>query len=273
MLFHAAAAAEPGVDIEQVVMTLHEPLDEAAFLRAWGRLAERHAVLRTRFRWHGVAKPVQEVLDRVHIPAERFDGPLEKILQEHRSRGFDVTQAPLMRLALGRHAVVWTVHHILMDGRSRALLWQELFAWYEAFAGGRDLELPQPRPFRDYIDWLGRLDHQAARAHWQRALAGFRAPTPLVVARELTATGYAARECRLPAALTAALRKRARAARITLGALLHGAWALLLHRYSGEADVVFGVTRAVRPPPARDGAPAMLGLLINTLPLRIRVDP
>jgi natural product biosynthesis luciferase-like monooxygenase protein/amino acid adenylation domain-containing protein len=272
MLFHAAAAAEPGVDIEQVVVTLDEPLDEAAFLRAWERVAERHAVLRTRFRWQGIERPVQEVLERVRIPVERFDGPVEKILQEHRARGFDVTQAPLMRLALGRHAVVWTVHHILMDGRSRVLLWREVFACYEAFAAGRDVALPQPRAFRDYIDGLGRLDHQAARAHWQRALAGFRAPTPLVVSRQLTASGYASRECRLPATLTAALRKRARAARITLGALLHGAWALLLHRYSGEPDVVFGVTRAVRPP-AGDGAAAMLGLLINTLPLRIRVDP
>src|SRR5688572_15639894 len=272
MLFHAAAAAEPGVDIEQVVVTLDQPLDEAAFLRAWERVVERHAVLRTRFRWQGVERPVQEVLERVRIPLERFDGPLEKILQEHRSRGFDVTQAPLMRLALGRHAAVWTVHHILMDGRSRVLLWREVFACYEAFAAGHDVALPQPRPFRDYIDWLGRLDPHAARAHWQRALAGFRAPTPLVVSRQLAASGYATRECRLPATLTAALRKRARAARMTLGALLHGAWALLLHRYSGEPDVVFGVTRAVRPP-ASDGAAVMLGLLINTLPLRIRVDP
>jgi microcystin synthetase protein McyB len=283
MLYHAAGAAEPGVNIEQVVMTLREPLDEAAFLRAWDHLAERHAILRTRFKWQGVTQPLQEVVDRVHIPLERFDwrglpeSPLKKLLQEHRARGFDVTQAPLMRLALARtgeaeHTVLWTFHHLLIDGRSRFMLMQELFAYYEAFAAGRELELERPRPYRDYIDWLRRFDHERAKAYWQRALAGFRAPTPLVVAHESAGSGYATLECRLPAALTAALRGRARAAHITLSVLLQGAWALLLHRYSGEADVVFGVTRAGRSS-ALEGAATMIGLLINTVPLRLRVDP
>ena len=286
MLFHAAAAAQPGVDVEQVVATLHEPLDEAAFLRAWERLLERHAVLRTRFRWQGVAQPVQEVVDRARIPVQWFDWRalaeperrerLQHLLDEQRAAGFDLRQAPLMRLALVRtgeaeHTMVWTVHHILLDGRSRLMVLRELFACY---AGA---PLAEPHPYRAYIEWLRGVDHERSRAYWRELLAGFRAPTPLPVARARDAAAPPGRAhgvhvCRLPAALTGALRRRAREARITLNVLLQGAWALLLHRYSDEPDVVFGMTRDVRPP-TLPHAGAIAGLVINTLPVRIRVDP
>lgn len=286
ILFHAAAPAQPGVDIEQVVATLHEPLDAAALLRAWERLLERHAILRTRFRWQGVAQPVQEVVDRARIPVQWFDwralaeperrARLRQLVEEQRARGFDPAQAPLMRLALVRtgeaeHTAVWTVHHLLLDGRSRQLLLRELFACY---AGA---QLDAPRPYRAYIDWLRAVDHERSRAYWQHLLAGFAAPTALPVARARDAAAppgkaYGVRACRLPEALTAALRRRSREARITLDVLLQGAWALLLHRYSGEPDVLFGVARDVRPP-ALAHAGEIAGLLINILPVRIRVDP
>ena len=277
MLEHAASAADPGADIEQVVMTLQEPLDEGLFLQAWDRLVERHAILRTRFKRPGSGEPRQEVVDRGAVPVERFDATsLERLVQEHRARGFDVTQAPLMRLALARrgdtHTVLWTFHHLLLDGRSRFMLIRELFTCYEAPAAGREFAREAPPPYRDYIEWLRGLDQERAREYWQRALAGFRAPTPLGVAGGHGGAGYATQECRLSAKLTSALRKRARAARITLGVLLQAAWALTLHRYSGEHDVLFGVTRAGRPS-GLEGAAAMIGVLINTVPLRLRVDP
>jgi len=145
MLFHAVSGGASGIDIEQVVATLREPLDEAHFLRAWQRVAERHAILRTRFRWEGVAEPVQDVVDRVQIPVERFDWRalteaerrerFQALVNHERVRGFELRQAPLMRLALVRAAerenwVLWTFHHILLDGRSRLLV---VFP-----AGGRD---------------------------------------------------------------------------------------------------------------------------------------
>jgi len=258
-------------------MTLQEPLDEGAFLRAWDRLVERHAILRTRFKQPGNDPPRQEVVDRVRIPLERFESiSLEQVVDEHRERGFDVTHAPLMRLALSRRReerqVLWTFHHLLLDERSRLLLLQELFACYEALVAGRELAREAPPPYRDYIEWLRGLDQQRARDYWQRALAGFRAPTPLGVEGGHGAAGYAIQQFRLPAKLTSRLRKRARAARITLGVLLQGAWALLLHGYSGECDVVFGMTRAGRSV-ALEGAAAMIGLLSNIVPLRVQVDP
>jgi amino acid adenylation domain-containing protein len=292
MLFHGLSGGDASAYIEQVVATLHESLDETQFLRAWQRVAERHPVLRSRFRWEGVAQPVQDVVERVQIPVERLDWRtaaeaerqqrFQALLDRERMRGFKLDQAPLMRLVFVRaaereHWVLWTTHHGFLDGRSRFLLWQEVFTFYEAFLRGGDAELPLPRPYRDYIEWLRKFDYDSAKTYWQGVLSGYRAPTPLVVARDREAEHVKGDACgthevRLSAALTSALRKRAREASVTLNVLLQGAWALLLHRYCGESDIVFGVTRACRGP-SLDGAGDMVGLFINTLPVRMRIDP
>jgi len=142
---------------------------------------------------------------------------------------------------------------------------------------GGDAELPLPRPYRDYIEWLRKLDYDSAKTYWQGVLSGYRAPTPLVVARDREAEHVKGDACgthevRLSAAPHLRLRKRAREASVTLNLLLQGAWALLLHRYCGESDIVFGVTRACRGS-SLDGAGDMVGLFINTLPVRMRIDP
>ncbi|HWM43553.1 MAG TPA: condensation domain-containing protein, partial [Burkholderiales bacterium] len=281
VLFHALREQARTTYCGQVVVTLTEPLNVPRLVDAWGELVERHPVLRTRFRWEGLAQPVQEVIEGARMPVERFDGQLERIVEEHLTRGFDLGEAPLMRLALVRNpesgttTMVWTLHHLVLDGHGRALLLQELFDLYQG------AELAQPRPYRDYIEWLRGLDKDRARRFWQRTLAGFAAPTPLPVLQNshpreggdpVCGTLYGTHESRLPAALTAALRKRARASRVTLNVLLQAAWALLLHRYSGEDDVVFGVTRACRAS-ALEGAARIVGPLINTVPVRTRIDP
>jgi NRPS condensation-like uncharacterized protein len=199
ILFHTLGGRDPGVDIQQQVATLREALDEPRFLRAWQRVAERHPILRSRFRWKGVAEPVQDVVDRIQIPVERFDWRalaeaerhrrFQALLDHDRARGFDLGQAPLMRLTLVRaaeleHQVLVTNHHILLDERSKLLLLREVCAFYEASLRGGDPDLPLPRPYRDYIQWLRGLDYDSAKAYWQGALSGFRAATPLVVARD-----------------------------------------------------------------------------------------
>jgi Condensation domain len=173
--------------------------------------------------------------------------------------------------------VLWTFHHALLDGRSFSLVLREVFAFHEAFSRGGDADVPLPRPYRDHIEWLRKVDFDRAKAYWQDALAGFRAPTPLGVALDreaehVTGGAWGAHEARLPAALTTALRERAREASVTLNNLLQGTWALLLHRYSGEPDIVFGATRAGRRSSV-SGAEHMVGLFINTLPIRVSIDP
>lgn len=292
MLFHSVSVADPGVDIEQVIMTLHEPLDEANFLRAWQRVVERHASLRSRFRWEGVPHPVQDVINRVEIPVERVDWRklaeaergerFQSFLEQDRVHGFNLGEAPLLRLALVRaaareHWVLWTFHHALLDGRAYSLVLREVFAFYDAFSRGGDAALPPPRPYRDYIEWRRDLDDNSAKSYWRSVLSGFQVPTPLAVTRDRDAEGvtgsvWGAHEIRLSVAATTALKERARETSVTLNTLLQGAWALLLHRYSGEQDIVFGTTRACRKS-ALGGIDDVVGLFINTLPTLVRVEP
>ncbi|MCC6418844.1 MAG: amino acid adenylation domain-containing protein [Gemmataceae bacterium] len=293
LLFHALAATEHGVYIQQMVCELDEALDVFAFRRAWDAVAARHPILRSALRWEGLAEPLQIVADRVEIPVAEEDwrdvpadeqkARLGTLLETDRRRGFDLGQAPLMRLTLVRRAdarwtCVWTYHHILLDGRSHTIVLKEAFALYEAYRQGRDegaLPAP-PRPYRDYIAWLGQQDWTEARAYWKEALKGFRAPTPLPAVAPAPGTVFPAaphhgmRTCRLSAELTAALQNFAQQHDLTLNTLVQGAFAALLSRYSGEEEVVFGATRACRYFPL-DGAQAMVGLFINTLPVRGRV--
>jgi hypothetical protein len=292
MLYHALSRGRRGTDTEQTVIFLPTSIDEATFIRAWERVIERHTVLRSRFRWEGIAEPVQEVLDQARIPVEVFDWRdmpeaerkprFRALVEQDRDQGFDLSEAPLVRLKLVRaaeneHWILSTNHHSVYDGRGRVLVLQEVFALYEAFSRGEDVQVAPPRPYREYIEWLRTLDEASAKAYWQKTLAGFRGPNALPIGREReagdpTEIHRGSHERRLSVALTAALRARAREASVTLNTLVQGAWALLLHRYCGESDIVFGATRACRRS-ALGGAEDIVGLFINTLPLRVQVDP
>lgn len=291
LLFHSLYAPNSGVYIEQLVCTLRADVDVSAFSRAWEHVVHRHAPLRTAFAWKSQDQPLQAVHRTVELPLVQEDWRamaldaqerrLERWLADERARGFDVAKAPLMRLALLRFAddawrFVWTHHHLLLDGWSLPLVLQEVFAAYEAYRTGREPALPPVRPYRDYIAWLRKQDLAAAEAYWRATLAGFTAPTPLVVDRlpmapDTRAQGAAKFSIDLSPETTRALADLAHRARITLGTVLQGAWALLLSRYSGETDVMFGVTTSGRPAEL-PGVERMAGLCINTVPLRVRVD-
>ncbi len=292
MLFHSLYAPDSGVYIGQLGCTLRGDLDVAAFERAWQRLVERHPILRTAFLSGDLKEPVQVVHRRVAVPLDRQDwrdrppdvqaARLDALLLEDQHRGFSLTAPPLLRLTLLQTAddayhFVWTYHHLLFDGWSLPLLLQEVFALYEAFQQGRELTLPPLRPFRQYIGWLKKQSMAEAEAFWRRTLAGFSAPTPLVVDRvpdqEADASApYLELGTFVSAEATATLQALARQHRLTLNTLVQGAWALLLSRYSGEEDVLFGATVSGRPADL-PGAERMIGLFINTLPVRVRVAP
>jgi amino acid adenylation domain-containing protein len=291
MLFHALSVPASGVDMEQIIMTLREEVNVAAFELAWNRVLEKHPVLRSKFVWEGLDEPVQVVektvslspryVDWGDVPPTELDERLEDFLRKDRVNDFKMTEAPLMRLSVfrtGRPEVkcVWTFHHILLDGRSFPLVLEEVFGLYEALRTGSDVTLPAPRPYRDYIEWLLARDLSADERFWREALAGFTAPTPLPVSpaslgkRELGGEGV--EEFRLSTELTSALRSFAGSNGLSLNTLLQGAWSLLLHHYSDEDDIVYGATRACRRT-AIEGADAMIGLFINTLPVRVKLSP
>ena len=290
MLFHTLHAPESGVYVEQLGLVIEETLDVAAFEQAWQQLVDRHAILRTAFVWRDTEVPLQVVHTRVTLSWERQDwrelspagqrSRWEAFLAADRRRSFAVAAAPLLRLALIRlgersYRFLWTHHHVLLDGWSNAILLREVFRFYEAACRREPLQLAPPHPFREYIAWLERQDMAAAEELWRRNLAGFSAPTPLGVDRfspvEEGASQRSSRRLVLSSAATEELRAFARRQGLTLSTLMHGAWAALLSRYSGETDVLFGTVTSGRSAPL-PGIEEMIGIFINTLPMRVCID-
>ncbi len=268
MLFHALYAPSSGVDLEQLVLQTDAPLDLPRLARAFESLLARHNVLRTRFVWEGTdGSPVQEVLPEVDLPFETSTLPLDAFLPADRTRGFTLSEAPLLRVtALSEKTVVWSFSHAILDGRCYPILLQELFALYDGLA----LPAP-PRPYRDFIEFLGARDRSSDVDYWKAQLAGFRAPTPLTVERlgdTEGASGHGLVETALSATQATALNSLAKSQNVTMNTLVQGAWGILLARYSGEEDIVFGATRACRHG-SIPGSEAIIGPLINTLPVRV----
>jgi amino acid adenylation domain-containing protein len=290
MLFHTLYAPDSGVYFEQFSCTLGGKLNVAIFEQAWQQVVERHPVLRSLFVWENRKKPLQVVRQRVNLPWVNHDWrglspseqqtQLEAFLTGDRTQGFQLDQAPLMRCALIRlgeetYEFIASFHHLLVDGWSLPILFQEVFAFYEAWNRGARLFLAMPRPYQDYITWLQRQDLSAAEEFWRRHLQGFTAPTPLGVDRGIKLHAhhqgtFHQHPFQLSAAETATLQGFAQQHRLTVSTLIQGAWALLLSRYSGESDIVFGATVSGRPP-TLPGVESIVGLFINTLPVRVQI--
>ncbi len=286
MLFHSLMAPDSGVYVNQVTCTLPVDLDVRLFRQAWETLVKRHAVLRTVFFWEGLDEPLQAVrkavslpwreLDWCSLPAEETERRWEELRQGDREAPLPLSQAPLLRFSLvrldGKLQFLWTFHHLLLDGWSLPLLLRELSAVYAALAEEWEPELPPAQPFRDYIAWLAEQETAQAEPFWRRELAGFTSPTPLGLDHQAGATpGYAEQKAELSRELTAGLQALAARHKLTLQTVTLGAWALLVSRYGGEEDVVFGSAVSGRPA-ALPGVETMVGMFINTLPVRAQVD-
>ncbi|WP_263452350.1 amino acid adenylation domain-containing protein [Hyalangium gracile] len=290
LLFQGLYAPEAGQHVLQIVCNLEGPLDVAAFQSAWKHLLARHGALRASFAWDQVDDPLQILHREVSLPLESLDWRpldedarrrrLEEFLAADRARGFDLEKAPLMRLALARtgqarHVFIWSCHHLLTDGWSLGLLLREYVAAYQALLEGRTPARPPVRPYRDYIAWVKQQPREAAEHYWRERLRGFSSPTPVPFARapragEVPRQGQ--RAVTLSKELSEQLRELAREHALTLNTVFQGAWALLLSRYTGEQDVVFGATVSGRPA-SLPGAETMVGMFINTLPVRVLVEP
>jgi amino acid adenylation domain-containing protein len=288
ILFHsrsALMAGEPDEYFRQYVGRIRGELDAEAFLGVWRDAADRHPILRTAFAWEEREKPVQVVFRRVELPCEVIDlrpaAPeertrlVESFLAEDRRRMFDLGAAPLLRLALLRVAddlchLVLSYHHLLLDGWSRALVFAEAAAHYRTGAPP-----PEPRPFRDYIEWLERRDAAADEAFWRDLLRGCSEPARIAVQPPAGGGGTGEAESvkgEVPEREMAELGRFCRAHRLTLGTLAHGAWGLLLGLYCGADEVVFGSVVSGRPIEL-EGVDRMVGMFVNTLPVRVALDP
>ncbi|HVN52764.1 MAG TPA: amino acid adenylation domain-containing protein [Anaerolineaceae bacterium] len=289
MLFHSLYAPQSGVYFEQSNWTLSGAIDLNAFQRAWQFLLDRHMALRSTFLWENVDEPLQIVYRSVCVEfviqdwssrsQEEQVADLDRFLEVDRQKGFDLAEPPLMRFALLRTApekyiFVWSHHHLLLDGWSQPILLQEFSLAYSAFRQGSVPRLPAPYPYSEYIAWLQRQNKTAAETAWREALKGFSTPTPLKIGfpQPGAGEGYTSLKRALSEELSAGLWDLTRRSQITLNTLIQGMWGLLLSRYSGEDDVVFGATVSGRPVDL-PGLESMVGMLINTLPVRVQVQP
>ncbi|WP_325437736.1 non-ribosomal peptide synthase/polyketide synthase [Pseudomonas nitroreducens] len=272
MLFHALDVPGSSLYVNQLRVDL-DGLDEARFLDAWRAVIARHTNLRSGFLASADSAPLQFVLREVQLPVQSFDWrdqqvseqQLESVADAQRNLGFDLAQPPLQRLALvrlgeRRYHLIWTCHHLLLDGWSSARLIGEVLALYR----GETLPVPVAQ-YGDYIGWLHAQDGAIGETFWRERLKGFDEPTLLATACNASFREEPLRE--LHSRLDSApLQRFAQAQRITLNTLVQGAWALLLQRYCGQRSVTFGATVAGRPA-TLPGAEESLGLFINTLPI------
>jgi amino acid adenylation domain-containing protein/non-ribosomal peptide synthase protein (TIGR01720 family) len=292
MLFHSLYTPTSSVYVEQFNGVLRGPLRVAELEQAWNQTIRQHSVLRTSFAWQGLDVPLQIVHRDVRLPLAQYDWQaltqhqqqtqLDAWLAADRDQAFDLTTPPLMRLTLmrlapDRYHLTWSFHHALLDGWSCQRVLSELFNRYAALCAQRPLLMEHSRPYRDYIAWLQQQDMQQAELFWRRQLDGFHTPTPLVIDRpreqphaDATPLTQSKEHMQLSTALTTALYALSQRHHITLSTIIYGCWAVLLHRYSQTDDVLFGTVVSSRPAELA-GIEKMIGLFINSLPLRVHV--
>jgi amino acid adenylation domain-containing protein/non-ribosomal peptide synthase protein (TIGR01720 family) len=286
MLFHTLYEPESGVYSEIMSFRITGGLSSQAFRRAWQAVVDRHAIMRTSFAWESLEKPLQIVWRSAVLDWTDEDWRDMDRNEREAALGTAVTDpgvtidlgaAPAMKCRLirtGEHCwyFIWSFHHIILDGWCLPLIMEEVLLMHEAAVDGRQISLSQPLRYRDYIEWLSRRDMEEAAGFWRRELKGFSAPTPLGITRcSAAGKGYREKVVSMSQDLTARLSSFARREHVTMFTAIQGAWALLLSRYSGESDVLFGAVTSGRPGEIEQ-VDRILGLFINAIPVRVDVS-
>ncbi|WP_374692507.1 amino acid adenylation domain-containing protein [Accumulibacter sp.] len=298
MLMRARFWPDSDTYLNQNLIELQGALDCKLLARAWDRVVERYEALRTGYVWEGLERPLQVVVPQVDhavveldwslstalatdgsagVPPDGADveARLARFMDADRSRPFDLAvpglwRFHLVRVADERHFIVWTHHHILIDGWCLSLIWGDVFRAYEALQTRQVARWARPRPFRDYVVWLASRDTgEVDRAYWRETLAGFNAPTRFSHRDPDLEGRFATQRFVMSASQSARLHELARSCEVTVNAAIQAAWSLLLGARTGARDIVHGVAVSGRPPQL-DGAEEMVGLFINTIPLRLR---
>ncbi|SDW36840.1 non-ribosomal peptide synthase/polyketide synthase [Nitrosomonas communis] len=285
MLFHSVFDTEGGAYLNQLRADIGH-LSVERFRSAWQAAIDRHEILRTGFLQEGTT-PIQWVAKTAELPfviidwrdrtmssAAVLQQALDDLAQSEHAQGFDLKKPPLIRIAVvsladDRYHVIMTIHHLLVDGWSTSQLLGEVLRQY----GGAFPSSPRAR-YRDFIAWLQRRERKAAEDYWQAWLSQFNEPTKLAgsIASPSANEGYQQATCPLDHEFTEALIHFSRQERVTVNTLVQAAWALLLGHYTSQRMVTFGVTVAGRPADL-PGSDQMLGLFINTLPIKVELKP
>jgi amino acid adenylation domain-containing protein len=287
MLFHSLLDEKSGIYFEQLSTKIEGEFDIRAFQKAWQEVINRNSMLRTSFVWEDVDEPLQVIHKKVEAPfiiedwsqlsEEEQERKFDLLLEQDRVNLFDISRAPLMRFGVIKlkpksHRFIWSNHHLLFDGWSFPIILKEVFTFYEGFRNGYSPYVQATRPYRDFIAWLQHRSETEAETFWKNYLHGVTSQTPLTIdslpkpATELE-NEHPLLQRKLSSDVSLQLRLFSQQHGITLSSIIQGALALLMHMYSGENDIVFGVTVSGRPPELV-GSEKMIGLFINTLPVR-----
>ncbi|SDI17000.1 non-ribosomal peptide synthase domain TIGR01720/amino acid adenylation domain-containing protein [Pseudomonas flavescens] len=287
LLLHTLLESGTGIYFMQDRYSIDSALDVERFERAWRLVVARHEALRASFVWNAGEQMLQiihrgdgdgvEFLDWSALPEGGHEARLQQLLEEERLAGFELLHSPplrlrLIRLAHDRHWFIMSNHHILIDAWCRSIMMGDFFAFYRALGEGREAGLaPAPR-YREFIAWLHHQGLEQSRDYWRQALAGFERPTPIPSDRPIRHDNGGMQvgdlHSRLSVAQGVRLRELAQRHQLTVNTFAQAAWALVLRRYSGDRDVLFGVTVAGRPA----SLPQMqhcVGLFINSIALRV----
>jgi amino acid adenylation domain-containing protein len=283
MLFHTLYAPESRLYFEQVLVPLEGEIDRTALKCAWEAVIAANPTLRTSFHWEEIDKPVQVVhrtaelcllyRDLRNFRESRQAGEIAAFCEVDRQNGFDMGKAPLLRIGLIQlssksYRLLLSFHHAILDGWSLQRAYRQFAECYPALVRGERPELAACRAYKDYIKWLQAQDLRAAERYWRKTLADRDAGARLLLHPARDVDEYAAREVSLSTETSTALRQFAQRHMLTLNTLVQAAWALLLSRLTGCDDVVFGAVVSGRPSDL-EGVDEMLGLFINTLPVRV----
>nr|WP_035390995.1 non-ribosomal peptide synthetase [Bacillus sp. UNC125MFCrub1.1] len=288
MVFHTLYDGSIGDYITQCILTLQGNLNSGYFQTAWEYIINRHEVLRTVFSWgdgqdiHQIVCNIMPVtineLDWQYSSPKEQQSQLSELLIQDRMKVFDLQKGPLMRLYLVHcgediYQFIWSHHHALLDGWSLQQVLHEVMKVYGQLINEEHIILPSVPSYENYIRWIRQQDKAQAEAFWRKELEGITSPTPFgsVGDKKKQHQGYSQSIYHLSQEETQVLQKWARKNQLTLNTLVQGAWGYLLSKYSGEEDVLFGVTSSGRPTDL-PGVEKMVGLFINTLPARVQVS-
>lgn len=290
ILFHSLMDEEGATYFEQARFNVHGPLDIPLLEKAWNELIKRHDILRTIFVMKNVPQPLQvvlkkrelkiDVIDLTPLPSDGQEREIQSFRERDQKRPFNLSQDLLIRISLFQrapefHTLVWSFHHIIMDGWSVSVLYEELATIYGALVQGNPIALPQPIQFNTYIRWLKKRKDDEAKAYWKTYLEGYGAPSTLPrrsPSGTLHSTDTIRRNVAMDPVTSRGLTELALNREVTVNTLFQAMWGVIMGAYNQRRDVVFGITVSGRPTDIQ-GIERMVGLFINAIPVRVRFEP
>ncbi|MGD2090935.1 MAG: amino acid adenylation domain-containing protein, partial [Candidatus Aminicenantes bacterium] len=291
LLFHYLQDRQGESYFNQLNLEVSGEIDLEYFEKSWNLVIETNEILRTVFRWEKLEKPTQVVLEKHTIHLKYKDLAIigdsedkrkqwETIKQQDRNNPFDLQEVPF-RVTLGKitqnqHHILISYHHILFDGWSIGIILKEFFQAYETLVKGSQSLVPPVKPrFKEFIRWHQEQDPKEQKKFWQNYLEGFETPTQLPVKQLKPGPGIQSKRnyrLHLPEMIKDKLEVFVKEKRLSLATFFYSAWGVLLQKYCCMEDVVFGTVVSGRSAPIR-GIEDMVGLLINTIPHRARLEP